>query len=45
MKYEVKIIHVFCIEAENEFEAEEEALQKCYSEAYDCYLETEKIGE
>ena len=46
MKYQVKVIHAFVVEAESEEEAEKvilETEQGDYSNAKDCYLEVEKL--
>lgn len=40
--YIVKIIHEFEVEAENEEEAADIAIDKSYGEAKDCRIETEE---
>lgn len=44
-KYCVKVIHEYTVEAESYEEAEQIALDKPYSEARDCYLDVEEVGE
>lgn len=42
-KYRVKIIHEYEIEADSEEQATNEALERTYGEARDCYLEVDEI--
>ena len=41
MEYEVRIIHIFKVEANNEEEAIDKAMEMSYSEANDCQIEVE----
>ena len=42
MKYKVEVIHVYEIEAENEDDAIDKAIERPYSEAKDCYFNVEE---